>query len=83
MAVHPHGTHECYCPSCGYKMDVSEYEKCRDLTCPVCGDRMRASTTGEFRGSIAQGGSAASMLGQILAATVIVGTLLYGLYKRG
>lgn len=47
----PHGPHLCYCPSCGYETEVEAYTKCNTLTCPRCGDRMRAEETGEYRSS--------------------------------
>lgn len=46
---HPHGVHECYCVSCGYVMDVEENIKCNTISCPICGNSMRASETGEYR----------------------------------
>ena len=49
MAVHPHGTHTCYCPNCGYKQEVGENVKCNTIYCCECGDRMRAVDTGERR----------------------------------
>jgi len=47
--VHPHGAHECYCPTCGYTETVDAYVKCNTRVCPLCGDRMRAVETGEYR----------------------------------
>lgn len=52
MAVHPHGEHTCYCPSCDYEMPVAENVKCNTQECPECGTRMRAKETGEYRGRI-------------------------------
>lgn len=49
--VHPHGPHLCYCPSCGYEEEVAENVKCNTLSCPNCGDRLRATETGEQRAS--------------------------------
>lgn len=49
ITAHPHGPHECYCPSCGTTTIVPADVKCRELTCTACGDRMRASETGERR----------------------------------
>jgi len=46
-----HGPHECYCPSCGYTETAAEYVKCNTLICPECGDRLRATETGEYRGT--------------------------------
>lgn len=51
--AHEHGPHECYCPSCSYTQEVEEYVKCNTVECPICGDKMRASETGELR-TIAQ-----------------------------
>lgn len=48
MQTHPHGEHICYCPECGYQMIADAYLKCRELSCPQCGNRMRASNVGEF-----------------------------------
>jgi DNA-directed RNA polymerase subunit RPC12/RpoP len=33
-------------------MEVEEYIKCNTMTCPRCGDRMRAVETGEYRTSV-------------------------------
>lgn len=49
MANRAHGSHECYCPSCNYRQMVDAYSKCNTLTCPDCGDRLRATETGEYR----------------------------------
>jgi len=46
---HRHGEHFCYCPSCDYQVSVEEGQKCNLLKCPVCGDRLRAVSTGEYR----------------------------------
>lgn len=45
----PHGEHDCYCPSCGYALTVSTNVKCNSQVCPDCGNRMRATETGDFR----------------------------------
>lgn len=50
MSSHEHGPHECYC-TCGYTQIVDAYIKCNTLNCPSCGQRMRASQTGEYRGT--------------------------------
>lgn len=55
--AHEHGDHVCYCPTCGYRQEVSEYVKCNTLSCPYDGTRMRAEDTGERR--IARGVSSA------------------------
>lgn len=47
--AHEHGNHQCYCPSCSYIIELAENDKCNTHTCPVCGDRMRAFETGEYR----------------------------------
>jgi transcription initiation factor IIE alpha subunit len=52
IGSHEHGDHTCYCPSCGYEETVGENVKCNTLTCPQCGDRMRAKETGEYRSGI-------------------------------
>lgn len=49
IAGHEHGPHECYCPNCGLTSIVDAYIKCNTLTCQGCGERMRASQTGEYR----------------------------------
>jgi len=49
MNAHEHGPHECYCPACGHTEQVAEDKRCNTLSCPVCGQRMRASETGERR----------------------------------
>lgn len=48
---HEHGPHECICPNCGYTSVVDAYIKCNTLTCPGCGQPMRASETGAYRGT--------------------------------
>lgn len=47
---HQHGPHDCSCPTCGWTETVDTNVKCNTLTCPRCGDRMRAVETGERRG---------------------------------
>jgi ribosomal protein S27E len=47
--AHPHGEHVCVCPSCGHRKTVGVGERCNQVRCPECGDRMRAEDTGEFR----------------------------------
>jgi uncharacterized paraquat-inducible protein A len=51
--AHEHGKHTCYCPGCNYEIDVDAYTKCNTLTCPQCGERMRAKETGELRNTTA------------------------------
>ena len=46
ISQHPHGEHDCYCPICGYREVVEEYVRCSTLTCPTCGERMRAVERG-------------------------------------
>ena len=46
-----HGPHECQCVSCGYTTIVDAYIKCNTLMCLGCGERMRSSQTGEYRGT--------------------------------
>ena len=50
ITVHPHGEHQCYCPSCSYVETVEAGVRCGTLVCPQCGDRLRAVETGEYRG---------------------------------
>lgn len=47
--AHEHGPHQCYCPSCGYEVEVEAYVKCNTQICPCCGGTMRAKETGELR----------------------------------
>ena len=49
ISNHPHGAHTCYCPDCDYTVEVGEYVRCKNQQCPVCGARMRAVETGEYR----------------------------------
>jgi tRNA(Ile2) C34 agmatinyltransferase TiaS len=50
VLIHPHSSHDCYCPDCGYTTTVEAGQKCNQLTCPDCGARLRAKETGEYRG---------------------------------
>jgi hypothetical protein len=52
---HEHGPHECLCPNCGLTEIVDAYIKCNTLTCPGCGQPMRATETGEYRPEIGRG----------------------------
>ena len=45
--------HLCRCPACDYEMSLEEGEKCNLMECPLCGTRMRALSTAEYR--IAEG----------------------------
>jgi hypothetical protein len=47
--AHEHGPHICYCPSCSHEVEVEAYVPCNTQTCPLCGTRMRAKETGEYR----------------------------------
>ena len=49
IQVHPHGEHSCRCPACGYKTTVAAGVKCKEMTCPECGEHMRAEEIGERR----------------------------------
>lgn len=75
--VRPHGPHECYCPSCGYREEVGEYVKCNTRSCPKCGSRLRAEDTGEYRSRISNGvpGEKACwpllLLGAFIGGTVV------------
>jgi uncharacterized protein (DUF983 family) len=51
VTQHRHEEHICYCPNCGKEIMVEEGVKCREQTCTVCGARMRARETGEYRES--------------------------------
>lgn len=51
MANHEHGPHECYCIDCGMTVIAPAYVRCRELKCSACGGQMRASETGEYRGT--------------------------------
>lgn len=46
--MHPHGEHTCVCPECGYETEVSEGDRCREISCPVCEQKMRAKEPGEL-----------------------------------
>lgn len=83
MNGHEHGPHECYCPRCGYTETVEESVKCNTLTCPICGDRLRAVETGEFRSRVSQSqiGQAGSMATQALVATAITALFLFVLSR--
>ena len=47
--THLHGPHECFCPTCNYRVEVEENVKCNTISCPNCGTRMRAVDIGERR----------------------------------
>jgi len=49
ISVHQHGAHDCTCVNCGYTEIVTTGMRCGSRICPVCGTRLRASDTGEFR----------------------------------
>lgn len=44
----------CRCPGCDYEMSLDEGQKCNLFECPLCGARMRAVSTGEYRISQAE-----------------------------
>lgn len=50
IGVHPHGEHQCQCVEDGYITTVGVGIKCNTLRCPICGSRLRAVETGEYRG---------------------------------
>lgn len=77
---HRHGEHLCYCPSpnCGYQMTVEEGQKCNLIECPLCGTRMRAVSTGEYRISQAE----AVPIGPVLLTFGFLGLLAYMIGKR-
>jgi len=47
--AHEHGPHICICPNCSHEVEVEAYVPCNTQTCPLCGTRMRAKETGEYR----------------------------------
>jgi hypothetical protein len=47
--AHEHGPHICYCPNCSKEVEVAAWVPCNTQTCPLCGTRMRAKETGEYR----------------------------------
>lgn len=47
--AHEHGPHTCYCPNCSKEVEVEAWVPCNTQTCPLCGTRMRAKETGEYR----------------------------------
>jgi len=49
ISAHTHGDHICVCPECSYEVTAGPYVKCNTMICPMCGARMRALTTGEYR----------------------------------
>jgi len=53
-AIHPHGEHVCYCPSCNKEVTVGGNIKCNTQLCPDCDTQMRAKDTGERRESVKQ-----------------------------
>lgn len=63
--AHEHGPHVCYCPGCNYETTVDAYVQCNTLTCPVCGARMRAKETGEYRESRLSNGARASSVATV------------------
>lgn len=77
---HRHGEHFCYCPSsdCGYQMSVEEGQKCNLIECPLCGTRMRAVSTGEYRISQAEPVPVAPLL----VTFGLLGLLAYAMAKR-
>lgn len=75
---HRHGEHYCYCPTCDYQMAVEEGQKCNLIECPLCGSRMRAVSTGEYRISQAE----AVPIGPVLLTFGFLGLLAYLIGKR-
>jgi len=77
---HRHGEHLCYCPSpdCGYQMTVEEGQKCSLIECPLCGSRMRAVSTGEYRISQVE----VVPIGPVLLTFGFLGLLAYLIKKR-
>lgn len=75
---HEHGPHECVCVNCGYTSIVDAYIKCNTLACPGCGEQMRASQTGEYRGTqygrsqVTAIANNAPPMGAVLAIALIV-----------
>lgn len=77
---HRHGEHFCYCPNpdCGYGMSVEEGQKCNLIECPLCGARMRAVSTGEYRISQVE----AVPLAPLLVTFGFFGLMAYMIVKR-
>jgi len=78
MNQHKHGSHLCYCPSCGSQIEVEEYQKCNELDCENCGDKMRAVETGEYRLS----GEDPSMGAAIIGLIALTGMLVWAASRK-
>jgi hypothetical protein len=81
---HEHGPHTCYCPTCGFEEEVDAYTRCSSKSCPVCGSRMRAKETGEYRVSARIGNGGGANFAWFLVPVLGVGLLLafMGLSKK-
>jgi len=75
---HRHGEHLCICPECGWETSVEEGQKCNQLYCENCGDKMRAVETGEYRIS----GESPSMGAAIIGLIALTGMLLWAASRK-
>ena len=79
---HRHGEHFCYCPTCEYEMSVEEGQKCNLIECPLCGARMRAVSTGEYRSTRGISQVEAVPIAPLLVTFGLIGFLAYMIVKR-
>lgn len=79
---HRHGEHYCYCPTCDYQMTVEEGQKCNLIECPLCGTRMRAVSTGEYRSTRGISQAEPSPVVPFLLAFGFFGLLAWAITKR-
>jgi len=68
----------CRCPACDYEMSLEEGQKCNLFECPLCGARMRAVSTDEYRISQAE----AIPIVPLLVTFGFLGLLSYAIVKR-
>jgi hypothetical protein len=83
--AHEHGPHTCYCPNCNFEKEVDAYTRCNTVACPVCGTRMRAKDTGEYRVSTRVSEGSGVNPAWLLVPVLGVGLLFafLGLSKKG